>query len=152
MRANVFSHKGFTLIEIMVVVVIIGILTSLVAVNVVGRIDEAKRKAARAQISTFEAALSLYKLDNGVYPETSQGLEALVDPPSVGMMPCCWKKGGYLKKDKVPLDPWGSEYVYRGSDIATMEREYEIVSYGADRTPGGEDKNADIESWNLDEQ
>ena len=151
MKESIFSQKGFTLIEIMVVVVIIGILASLVAVNVVGRIDEAKRKAARAQISTFEGAIALYKLDNGTYPETSQGLDALVSPPTVGMIPCCWKKGGYLQKDKIPLDPWGHEYIYRGPDIATMERDYEIISYGADGAPGGDENNADIESWNLDQ-
>ncbi len=151
MKENIFNQKGFTLIEIMVVVVIIGILASLVAVNVVGRIDEAKRKAARAQISTFEGAIALYKLDSGGYPETSQGLEALVAPPTVGMMPCCWKKGGYLQKDRIPLDPWRHEYIYRGPDIATMERDYEIISYGADGAPGGDGNNADIESWNFDE-
>ncbi len=142
------GEAGFTLIELMVVIVILGILAAFVAPKMIGRTEEAKSKAARVQISSFEAALSLYKLDNGSYPSTEQGLQALVEKPAVGSIPSHWKEGGYLEKNKVPRDPWGNEYVYLSPGI--HDKDYDIVSYGKDGEEGGSGNNADIESWNSD--
>ncbi|MEC4678713.1 MAG: type II secretion system major pseudopilin GspG [Nitrospirota bacterium] len=137
-------ERGFTLIEIMVVVTILAILIALVAPKMVGRTDQARRVSTKAQIKNIEGALQLYKLDNGVYPSTEQGLHALVDVPTVGVIPKHWKEGGYLSK--IPDDAWDNPYVYLspGSNSA-----YDLVSYGTDNEPGGEGDNADLESWNL---
>src|SRR5262245_19228338 len=100
------SEAGFTLIEIMVVVFISGLLITLVAPRILGRTDEARQTKAAADIKAIELALSLYKLDNGFYPTTEQGLEALISPPTTGLVPRRWKAGGYIENGKVPLDPW----------------------------------------------
>ena len=105
-------ERGFTLIEIMVVMVILGILAGLIIPRIMGRPEEARRTKAQIQIESIETALKLYKLDNGSYPTTEQGLQALVEPPSVGKLASAWREGGYLEKGKVPKDPWGNEYVY----------------------------------------
>lgn len=139
--------KGFTLIELMVVIVILGILAAIIAPRIVGRTDEAKVTEAKVQIKNFETALKLYKLDNGFYPGTDQGLEALITKPEAGRVPANWREGGYLEKKKVPVDPWGSPYVYASPGA---NGEYDILSYGADAARGGEGFDADIESWNLD--
>jgi general secretion pathway protein G len=141
------NDKGFTLIELMVVIVILGILAAIIAPRIVGRTDEAKVTEAKVQIRNFETALKLYKLDNGFYPGTEQGLEALVSKPEAGRIPANWREGGYLEKKKVPADPWGSPYVYASPGASG---EYDILSYGADAARGGEGFDADIESWNLD--
>jgi general secretion pathway protein G len=104
------SQAGFTLIEIMVVVVILGILASIVVPRLIGREEQAKRTSSAVQIKNFEEALSLFKLDNGFYPDTEQGLQALVSPPTNGREARNWREGGYLKK--VPKDPWGNAYIY----------------------------------------
>ncbi len=136
---------GFTFIEIMVVVAILAILAALVVPRIMGRTDEAKRTAVKVQIKNIEGALQLYKLDNGVYPSTEQGLRALVEKPAVGVIPKKWKEGGYLPK--VPEDSWGNPYKY----VSPSPRgDYEIISYGTDGEPGGEGVNADINNWNLD--
>ena len=136
------SEKGFTLIEIMVVIIILGILASFVALNLTGQTEEARRTQARVQMETFKTALKLYKLDNGSYPSTEQGLQALVKPPEVGKLPRKWREGGYI--DKIPKDPWGNEYVYLSPG---MYGDFDIMSYGDDNEPGGEGKDADVNSW-----
>jgi general secretion pathway protein G len=140
---------GFTFIEIMVVVAILAILAALVVPRIMGRTDDAKRTAAKVQIRNIEGALQLYKLDNGVYPSTEQGLKALVEKPSVGVIPKKWKIGGYLPK--LPEDPWANPYKYLSpSQKGELKGEYEIISLGTDGEVGGEGINADITNWNLD--
>jgi general secretion pathway protein G len=141
------SERGFTFIEIMVVVAILAILAALVVPRIMGRTDEAKRTAAKVQIRNIEGALQLYKLDNGVYPSTEQGLKALIEKPSVGVIPKKWKVGGYLPN--LPEDPWGNPYKYF-SPSPNRKGDYEIVSLGTDGETGGEGINADITNWNLD--
>ncbi len=138
-------QKGFTLIEIMVVITILSLLAVLVAPRLVGRTDDARIVAAQVQIKNIEEGLHLYKLDNGVYPSTEQGLEALVRQPTVGELPKRWREGGYLPK--VPQDPWSRDYVYLSPGT---HGDYDLISYGADGEAGGDKKNADIESWNLE--
>lgn len=142
------NHKGFTLIELMVVIIILGLLAGLVLPRIIGREEEAKVSASKVQIKAFESALDGFKLDNGFYPATDQGLEALIKKPESGRIPEKWREGGYLKPARVPKDPWGKDYLYFSP--GNEGREYEIISYGADGEPGGEDKNADIESWKIE--
>ena len=137
--------RGFTLIEIMVVVVILGILAGIVVPRLLDRPEEARRTKAQVQIRSLEEALGLYKLDNGTFPTTEQKLEALVEQPTVGRIPTRYREGGYMKKD--PLDPWGNPYVYHSPGI---HGDYDIISYGADGEPGGEGNNADVNSWELE--
>lgn len=132
--------RGFTLIELMVVLVIMGVLAALIVPNVIGRTDEARQTAARTDIATVMQALKLYKLDNGVYPTQEQGLQALVDKPSNGPQPTNWKR--YL--DKLPNDPWGRPYQYLNPGVKGA---VDVFSYGADGKPGGEGPDADIGSW-----
>ena len=131
------TARGFTLIEIMVVVVILGILGALIVPNVIGRPDEARVAAARLDIQQIGNALEYYRLDNGVYPSTDQGLEALVSEPAGFPEPRNWNPEGYLKS--VPVDPWGETYLYYSED-----RTIEVYSFGADRQEGGEGVDADI--------
>lgn len=135
---------GFTLIEIMVVVFIIGILLALVAPKLIGRTDDARVVEAKAQIKNFDTALKLYKMDTGFYPSTEQGLEALISKPSTGELPQNYREGGYLEKRNIPADPWGNPYVYISPGL---EGDYDIISYGADSRPGGEGYDADITNW-----
>ena len=138
------AQSGFTLIEIMVVVVILGILGALVIPNIMGRPDQAKVTVARADVKAIASALEMYRLDNGVYPSTDQGLEALVSEPSGSPEPRNWNPSGYLKR--VPLDPWGNPYLYElpGEKNAGS---YDLYSLGADGRLGGEGINADIGNW-----
>ncbi|MDY6951746.1 MAG: type II secretion system major pseudopilin GspG [Thermodesulfobacteriota bacterium] len=138
------DNRGFTLIEIMVVVVILGILAGLIVPRLMGRTEQAKRTKARIQMESMETALKLYKLDNGSYPTTEQGLQALVEAPAVGELAKKWRKGGYLEKGKVPADPWDSDYVYLSPGV---HDDFDLISYGKDGQPGGEDDDADINSW-----
>jgi len=138
------NEDGFTLIEIMVVVTILAILIALVAPKMVGRTDQARRVSTKVQIRNIEGALQLYKLDNGVYPGTEQGLDALVELPSIGQIPKDWRKGGYLPK--LPEDAWGNPFVYVSPGT---HGSYDLVSYGADNESGGDDNDADLENWNL---
>jgi general secretion pathway protein G len=134
--------RGFTLIEILVVIVILGILAALIVPRVMDRPDQARATAARADVNAIMGALKLYRLDNGTYPSTDQGLAALVKKPERGDIPRNWKAGGYL--DKLPVDPWGTEYQYLNPGI---RGEVDVYSLGADRKPGGEGVDADVGSW-----
>ena len=134
------KQKGFTLIEIMVVVVIIGVLIGLVAPNILGRVDEARVTAAQADIATMGQALEMYKLDNLNFPSTDQGLQALVEKPTGSPQPRKWNPEGYLKKG-VPLDPWGNEYQYISPG---SNGPYDLYSFGADGRDGGEGYDADV--------
>ncbi|GAB3540870.1 type II secretion system major pseudopilin GspG [Noviherbaspirillum agri] len=138
------KQRGFTLIEIMVVVVIMGILAALVVPKLMGRADDARITAARQDIATMMSALKLYKLDNHRYPTTEQGLQALVQKPTSGPAANGWKSGGYL--DKLPKDPWGGQYQYLSPGV---RGEVDVFSYGADGQPGGTGNDADIGSWDL---
>lgn len=134
-RAAARDHRGFTLLEIMVVVIIIGTIAGLVGVKVLDRLEEARVRTCCIQISTLRDALDLFKLDNGFYPTTEQGLEALVAPPEVGRNMRAYKPGGYLRDDMVPVDPWGTPYFY-GSDDGYF---YQIGSVGPDGRPNTDD-------------
>jgi general secretion pathway protein G len=116
--------------------------------KILGREEEAKVSAAKVQIKSMESALDGFKLDNGFYPTTDQGLSALIKKPEVGRIPDKWKDGGYLKPSRIPKDPWGKDFLYFAP--GNEGREYEIVSYGPDNEQGGEGKNADIESWKIE--
>jgi len=143
-KRPLLGQGGFTLIEIMVVITILSILAALVVPKFLGRADDAKITAAMVQLKSVEEALSLYKLDNGIYPSTEQGLEALISKPTIGVIPRNWKRGGYL--GKLPLDPWRGEFQYLspGSD-----NPYDLMSYGADGEEGGEEAAADIDAHDI---
>ena len=136
------KQSGFTLIEIMVVVVIIGILATLIVPRIMSRPDEARIVAAKQDIGALAQALKLYRLDNHVYPTTDQGLNALVVKPTTAPLPTNWKDGGYI--DRLPKDPWGNEYRYLNPGVRA---EIDVFSIGADREPGGEGTSADIGNW-----
>ena len=141
------DERGFTLIEIMVVIVILGILAAFIAPKFIGQEEKARNIQARVQIKSLESALQFYKLDTGSYPTTEQGLQALVEPPATGELAKSWREGGYLEKGKVPNDPWGNPYIYL---CPGTHGDYDIMSYGADGIAGGEGKNADINNWDLE--
>lgn len=145
---NKNSEKGFTLIEVMVVIIILGILASIVGVKVIAHIDEARTTQAQVQIEAFKTALESYRLKNSYYPSTEQGLQALVTAPTTGKLPQYYPEGGYL--DKIPKDPWGNDYNYMSPGLHNS-RSYDIWSYGADNEEGGEGKDADINSWDSNE-
>lgn len=136
------KHRGFSLIEIMVVVVILGILASIVVPKIISRPDEARRVKAKQDVLAIESALDLYRLDNGFYPTTDQGLQALVQKPSSNPEPRNWKP--YLKA--LPKDPWGRDYLYLNPG---QHSEIDIFTMGADGQPGGEDINAEIGNWDA---
>ena len=137
-------QRGFTLIEIMVVVVIMGVLAALVVPKLLNRAGESKVAAAKVDISTIMQALKLYKLDNQRYPTTEQGLQALLTKPTSGPAANGWKAGGYL--EKMPKDPWGNPYQYMAPGV---HGEVDVISLGADGTPGGSGDDADIGSWEI---
>ncbi len=141
------ENQGFTLIELMVVIIILGVLAMWVAPKIMDRPGEARQMKVRLDIQNLETALKLYKLDNGSYPSTEQGLQALVETPETGIIPKKWKKGGYLEKGRVPKDPWGNDFVYLSPGL---KGDFDIISYGADGVPGGEDENKDINNWELE--
>ncbi|WP_028241686.1 type II secretion system major pseudopilin GspG [Stutzerimonas azotifigens] len=136
------TQRGFTLIEIMVVVVILGILAALVVPQVMNRPDQAKVTVAKGDIKAIAAALDMYKLDNFSYPSTQQGLQALVQRPSGNPQPKNWNRDGYLKR--LPKDPWGNDYQYLSPGT---QGPYDLYSLGADGKQGGSDLNADIGNW-----
>ncbi len=141
------GSQGFTLIELMVVIIILGVLAMWVAPKIMDRPGEARQMKVRLDIQNLETALKLYKLDNGSYPSTEQGLQALVEMPETGVIPKKWKKGGYLEKGKVPKDPWSNDFVYLSPGL---KGDFDIISYGADGAPGGEDENKDINNWEIE--
>lgn len=142
-----YSEQGFTLIELMVVIVILSILAVWVAPKIMGRPDQAKQVKARVDIQGLETALKLYKLDNGMYPTTEQGLEALVVKPDTGKALKNWRAGGYIEKGKIAKDPWGNDYVYISPGV---QGDFDITSYGADGEPGGEEFDQDINNWEIE--
>jgi general secretion pathway protein G len=143
-RSGAHLRQGFTLIEIMVVIVILGILAGLIVPRLMDEPDKARVVKAKMQIESLLTAVRKYKLDVGDYPSTEQGLDALVEKPTVGNVPANYPDKGYISK--IPLDPWNNEYVY----ISPGEHDdVEILSYGADGEEGGEGANADIRSWEL---
>lgn len=138
-------QRGFSLIEILVVLVIMGLLISVVAPTVLNSADDARIQKVQADFKAVETALKIYRLDNFVYPSTEQGLVALVEPSTLEPEPRNFKQGGYLQE--VPMDPWGREYLY----LSPGENgEVDIFSYGADGLPGGEGQNADLGNWSAD--
>jgi general secretion pathway protein G len=139
------SH-GFTLIEIMVVVVILGILAAIVVPRVMDRPDDARITKVKSDIRALESALNLYRLDNFAYPDTNQGLQALVERPRTGPEPRNYRAGGYM--DRLPKDPWGNDYQYLNPGTRGT---IDIYSYGADGRRGGTGINTEIGNWNLDE-
>jgi general secretion pathway protein G len=142
-----YDNRGFTLIELMVVIIILGILAMYVAPKIMSRPGEARQVKARLDIQNLENALKLYKLDNGIYPTTEQGLQALVEQPETGAVPKKWKSGGYLEKGKVPKDPWGNDFVYLSPGLKS---DFDIISYGLDGVPGGEEENKDVNNWDIE--
>ncbi len=137
-------QRGFTLIEIMIVIVIMGIMASLIVPKIMGRPDEARIVASKQDIASILQALKLYKLDNQRLPSTEQGIQALVTKPSSPPVPGNWKKDGYL--DKLPKDPWGNPYQYL---LPGLHGDIDVFSFGPDGALGGEGNDADIGSWNL---
>lgn len=146
-KKHINREAGFTLIELMVVIVILGLLAGLILPRFIGQSDTAKQQAARTQMALLESALKLYKLDNGSYPSTEQGLKALVEPPAVGNLPKNWRKGGYLEKGKVPKDPWGNDFVYLSPG---SHGDFDLSCLGKDGEAGGEGVDQDINNWEVE--
>jgi general secretion pathway protein G len=142
-------HAGFTLIEIMAVVLIIGLLSTLVGVAIFNQVDKAKVTAAQTQIRQLENALETYRMDNSRYPSTEQGLEALVREPTGDPVPRNYQPGGYLRGGAVPLDPWSEPYQYRNPGEHNAHS-FDLWSLGADNNPGGEGIDADVGNWAPD--
>ena len=136
------QQRGFTLMEVLVVVMILGILAAIIVPKIMDRPDEARRVAARSDIGAIVQGLKLYRLDNGTYPTTDQGLQALVQRPAANPVPPNWKAGGYL--ERLPKDPWGGDYQYLQPGV---KGEIDVFSLGADHARGGEGNNADIGNW-----
>ncbi|MEN6474361.1 MAG: type II secretion system major pseudopilin GspG [Syntrophaceae bacterium] len=145
------DNKGFTLMELLVVVIILGILATYVGVKLVREPERARINQTKIQIQALEQALKMYQMDNGEYPSTEQGLKALVEKPSTGSIPRSWKEGGYLEKNKVPKDAWGNEYVYMNPGLHNPNG-VDVFSYGPDGQPGGDGDNADIGNWESEAQ
>ncbi len=141
------GNAGFTLIELLVVIVILGLLAGMVAPKVLDKISDAKFVTAKGEIEAFSTAIDSYKLDNGIYPSTEQGLQALVEAPTTGTLPKKWRNGGYMKKRQIPKDPWDNDYVYI---CPGANGDYDISAYGADGMSGGEEDNRDVNSWDSE--
>ena len=139
------TRPGFTLIEILVVVVILSILAGLIIPRIMGRPEEAKQVKARLQIASLETALKLFKLDNGFYPDTEQGLAALVEKPGTGRSADKYREGGYLDKGFVPRDPWKNEFIYISPGVKNSD--FDIISLGSDGEEGGTGPDSDITNW-----
>ncbi len=144
LNATKKGGRGFTLLEVMVVVVILGILAALVVPKIISRPDEARITATKQDIASLMQTLKLYRLDNQRYPTTEQGLQALVLKPTASPVPPNWKSGGYI--ERLPKDPWVNPYQYLNPGV---RGEIDVYSFGADGAPGGEGNDADIGSWIL---
>ena len=142
------SQAGFSFIELMVVVIILGILAGAIVPRYMDKADKAKRVKAQVDIAAIETSLKMYKLDNGFYPTTEQGLLALIEKPTTDPVPRSWNENGYFEKKRTPKDPWGTEYIYLCPGIHGT---FDLISYGADTDPGGEGINADITNWEEQE-
>lgn len=138
--------SGFTLIELIVVMFILSLLAAVVAPKFMGRAEDAKIAETKVQIRNFETALKLFKLDNGFYPQTEQGLEALIERPALGRQPANYRAEGYLEQKRIPLDPWSTPYIYVSPGLYG---DFDITSFGADGKEGGEGKDADIKNWDI---
>jgi general secretion pathway protein G len=130
----------------MVVVFILSLLVAIVAPRIIGRTDDARVTGAKIQIRNFETALKLFKMDNGFYPDTQQGLEALIEIPAAGRIPHNYKEEGYWEERQISLDSWGNPYIYVSPGL---HGDFDIMSYGGDGKEGGEGKDADIKNWDL---
>lgn len=142
------GQDGFSFIELMVVVIIMGILAGAIVPRYMDKADKAKTVKAQVDIAAIETSLKLYKLDNGFYPSTEQGLLALIEQPTTDPVPKNWNEDGYFEKKKTPKDPWGNEYMYLCPGVHGT---YDIISYGADGESGGEGVNADVTNWEEEE-
>jgi len=139
------KNNGFTLLEILIVITIIGIIASALAVKIMVKPGEAKTLKARLHIETMEGALKLFKLHNGFYPTTEQGLNALVEKPTTGRIPTAWQEDGYIEKGTIPKDPWERDYLYLSPGI--HNKGFDLWTYGSDGEEGGEDEDKDITNW-----
>jgi general secretion pathway protein G len=149
MQRSESRSLGFTLIEIMAVVLIIGLLSTIVGAAIFRQVDRARVTAARAQLSSLEGVLELYRMDNGKFPTSEQGLVALVEAPTSEPVPRNYPAGGYLKDGRLPRDPWGEPYHYEIPG-ASNPHSYDLWSFGADGAPGGEGVDADVGNWAED--
>ncbi|MFA4974714.1 MAG: type II secretion system major pseudopilin GspG [bacterium] len=149
MKRFLSGTRGMTLIEIMVVITILGLIATVVTVNVLDRLDEAKVETSKTQMKGFEEALDQFRRDSGFYPSTEQGLQALIEKPSIGRIPKRYPPKGYLKGDKIPQDPFGCDYSYYSPGL--QGHDYEIYSLGRDCQEGGEGVDADISSFETAE-
>ncbi|PON18843.1 type II secretion system protein GspG [Candidatus Entotheonella serta] len=147
MTRRIRCNAGFTLIEVMVVIIILGLLAAIVMPRLVGQTDKARYEQARIQMRILEDALKRYKIENGRFPTTGQGLRALVQKPSSPPIPRNWPNGGYLDKPEVPQDPWGNDFIYVSP--GQHGPDYDIISLGADGLEGGEGYDQDVQSWSL---
>jgi len=146
LKTHEHGNPGFTLIEIMAVVLIIGMLSGIVGFAVFQQVDKARVVTAKTQINRLESSLELYNMDNGRFPTSEQGLEALISEPSSAPEPVSYQPGGYLKGGELPLDPWGNEFQYE-SPGSNNENSFDLWSLGKDGTPGGDGLNADLGNW-----
>ena len=144
---KIFIERPILASVISIIIVILGILAGLIIPRIMGRPDEARQAKARMQIESIETALKLYRLDNGTYPTTEQGLKALVEAPAAGQLAKNWRQGGYLERGKVPKDPWGNDFVYLSPGV---HGDFDLSSSGADGEAGGEGKDKDITSWEIE--
>lgn len=145
---KVLGQQGFSFIELMVVVIILGILAGAIVPRYMDKTDKAKAVKTKTDIGAIEAALKMYKFDNGVYPTTEQGLSALIEKPAGEPVPKNWSSKGYFEKKIIPKDPWGNEYMYLSPGV---HNDFDISSYGADGVAGGDGINKDINSWEYEQ-
>jgi general secretion pathway protein G len=144
------NERGFTLMELLIVIMILGLLASIIAVRYSDKPGEARTMKAKMDVGSLENALKLFKLDNAYYPTTEQGLQALVEKPTIGRIPSKWREGGYLEKGKLPKDPWGDDYFYMSP--GAHNRTFDIWSYGGDGEEGGEGEDSDVMNWTSQER
>ncbi len=150
MKISCYSRQrsgGFTLLEVIVVVFILSLLAAIVAPKIIGRTDDARITETQIQIKNIETALKLFKLDNGFYPSTDQGILSLIEEPATGRVPAKYRDGGYMEQNRIPKDGWGNEFLYISPGFSG---DYDLISLGADGEEGGEGIDSDISNWNLE--